>query len=263
MRIKFMSDLHLEFSSRFNINNDQNCDVLVLAGDVCVSSYFKKSEASPYYNDAEAFRDFFKRNSDNFENVVYVLGNHEHYRGHIDLSKSILQEELNLPNLHILENEYVDIKDTRFIGATLWTDMHGGDPLTMEVLRQGMNDFRLIEIKSKTRKFQPLDARTIHMDSRYYIFNEAKNHDKCVVVSHHSPSRHSIHPRYKNDYHINGGYHSSLDEIIMDEPNIKLWVHGHTHDSFDYKINDTRIMCNPRGYNYENMHFDPNIAVEI
>ena len=28
----------------------------------------------------------------------------------------------------------------------------------------------------------------------------------------------------------------------------KLWVHGHTHSSFDYNIHGTRVVCNPRGY---------------
>jgi len=34
----------------------------------------------------------------------------------------------------------------------------------------------------------------------------------------------------------------------MDHPQIKLWIHGHTHESFDYMVGDTRIVCNPRGY---------------
>ena len=27
-----------------------------------------------------------------------------------------------------------------------------------------------------------------------------------------------------------------------------LWLHGHTHESFDYNIKNTRVVCNPRGY---------------
>ena len=47
---------------------------------------------------------------------------------------------------------------------------------------------------------------------------------------------------------MNGGYSSSLDEFIMDHPQIKLWTHGHTHEPFDYMVGETRIVCNPRGY---------------
>ena len=64
--------------------------------------------------------------------------------------------------------------------------------------------------------------------------------------------RSSTKPRYKNDTLVNGAYSSDLSEFILDHPQIKLWTHGHTHDTFDYMIGSTRIVCNPRGYiNYE------------
>ena len=46
-----------------------------------------------------------------------------------------------------------------------------------------------------------------------------------------------------------------------------LWVHGHLHDSSNYEINGTRVLCNPRGYAKdglnENQSFDPLLTVEI
>lgn len=27
-----------------------------------------------------------------------------------------------------------------------------------------------------------------------------------------------------------------------------LWVHGHTHEAFDYRIGNTRVIVNPRAY---------------
>ena len=50
---------------------------------------------------------------------------------------------------------------------------------------------------------------------------------------------------------------------------VALWVHGHTHDSFDYKVNGhTRVVCNPRGYpqvlgGWENEQFDVDKVVQI
>ena len=58
---------------------------------------------------------------------------------------------------------------------------------------------------------------------------------------------------------MNGAYSSRLDQFILDNPQIKLWTHGHTHEEFDYMIGSTRIVCNPRGYiNYEDRadHFE-------
>jgi hypothetical protein len=53
---------------------------------------------------------------------------------------------------------------------------------------------------------------------------------------------------------MNGGYHSDLSELILSNPQIKLWTHGHTHELFDYMIGSTRVVCNPRGYHsYESI----------
>jgi hypothetical protein len=51
---------------------------------------------------------------------------------------------------------------------------------------------------------------------------------------------------------MNGAYSTDLSEFILDRPQIKVFVHGHCHDDFDYLIGTTRIVCHPRGYvNYE------------
>jgi Icc-related predicted phosphoesterase len=102
--------------------------------------------------------------------------------------------------------------------------------------------------------FSPQDAFDDHKKMLGYIQSviEGKFDQKFVVVGHHAPSRLSTHPRYKHDTLMNGAYSSSLDEYIMDHPQIKLWTHGHTHEDFDYMLRSTRIVCNPRGYiNYE------------
>ena len=47
----------------------------------------------------------------------------------------------------------------------------------------------------------------------------------------------------------------------------QLWLHGHTHDSFDYRIGGTRVVANPRGYApdgvVENTHFDAAFVIEL
>ena len=34
----------------------------------------------------------------------------------------------------------------------------------------------------------------------------------------------------------------------MDASRVLLWIHGHTHDVFDYRVQGARVVCNPRGY---------------
>jgi predicted phosphodiesterase len=286
MKIALASDVLLEFG-HLELNNVDNADVLVLSGDICVASKF-----GPNYDR------FFQDASRLFKNVVYIMGNHEHYDGDFAKSESILRAALKrYSNVHFLEKEIVKIDDVTFIGGTLWTDMNKEDPMTMWHVARRMNDFRIvrnsnrmvtrtvpiyeenplytddgqnggkyskdekgfyIEIGQKKKQepstFCPEDAVPEHKAMVDYIRTviEGKFDEKFVVVGHHAPSKQSTHPRYQHDTLMNGAYSSSLDEFILDHPQIKLWTHGHTHEDFDYMIGTTRVFCNPRGYiNYE------------
>jgi hypothetical protein len=42
-------------------------------------------------------------------------------------------------------------------------------------------------------------------------------------------------------------YASHLDAII-ETYDINLWGHGHAHKSCGYRVENTRVVCNPRGY---------------
>jgi hypothetical protein len=112
--------------------------------------------------------------------------------------------------------------------------------------------------KEVPSKFTPEDAMEDHKKMMDYIqvVTEflGENTKKFIVVGHHTPSTFSCHPKYKHDTLMNGGYHSDLVDFILDRPQIKLWTHGHTHESFDYMIGSTRVVCNPRGYDgYEDI----------
>lgn len=289
MKIKLVSDLHLEFSD-INIPNDADYDVLILSGDIMVAQDLHdhvEIPTSPYQHvdfaglgrrqaAAQRYRDFLKRCSFQFPHVVYVMGNHEFYHGKFLASIDYLREECaKHSNIHFLERDTVDINGVTFIGATLWTDCNKGDPLTQYHLKDAMNDYRTIRHDyDGYRTIRPSDTMSRHIQTKEYIRSVILNvrerkdpESKIVVVTHHSPSTQSIHPRYDHDHLMNGGYHSSLEEFIMDHPEIVLWTHGHTHHPFDYKVGDTRIVCNPRGYEAdgysEDSGWNPNIVLEV
>jgi len=116
----------------------------------------------------------------------------------------------------------------------------------------GYNIFIGEKIKKEPSKFAPEDTVEYHRKMLDYIRIVTdmlgENPQKYVVVGHHAPTKSSTHPRYKEDVLMNGAYSSDLSEFILDRPCIKLWVHGHTHDPFDYMVGSTRVACNPRGY---------------
>jgi hypothetical protein len=90
----------------------------------------------------------------------------------------------------------------------------------------------------------------MHKQSRHYIEETVRAHaDRpVVVITHMAPTHLSINEKYKHDPISNGAYVSDLSNLILDNPNIKTWVHGHVHDPVDYMVGDTRVLCNPRGY---------------
>ena len=80
------------------------------------------------------------------------------------------------------------------------------------------------EYNYRPAKFTPEDAVVDHKAMLNYIrlMIEGKFDQKFVVVGHHAPSKTSTHPRYADEQLMNGGYSSSLDEFIIDHPQIKI-----------------------------------------
>jgi predicted phosphodiesterase len=278
MRVSVISDLHLEFGELTLPGGD----VLILSGDVLEAKRLKLQNYTPEQisiNQQTGIKDqryynFFHEECAKYKDVIYVLGNHEHYGFKYHKTQAHLQA--NLPgNVHILEREHVELNGVLFLGATLWTDMNNFDPLTLMHMKRMMNDYRQItmfnEAKSLYHKLTPEYTAAEHVKTKEYFKhmlseNRQGKNLPVVVCTHHAPSKLSIHPHYARDYIMNGAYSSDLSEFILDNPEIKFWTHGHTHDPFDYTIGDTRVICNPRGYyGHETraFDFDPTIGFDI
>lgn len=260
MKIKVVSDLHLEFSP-IEINNDENCDILILAGDIVtaqdlhdypvVSEYSKQPLGSRQIL-AARYRDFFSSVTSKFKEVIYVPGNHEYYKSKWYAGTTYLEDECaKYSNLYFLEDRSVVLGGIAFIGGALWTDMNKQDPVTLAYIKDVMNDFKLIRNDKRSyTALRPIDTVKRHQKTLAAfdtLLNEYKD-KKCIVISHHGPSLLSIHEKYKADTTTNGAFTSDLSEFILDRPQITQWIHGHTHSEFDYMLGDTRVICNPRGY---------------
>lgn len=265
MKIAYCSDLHLEFGD-IELKNDENVDVLIIAGDLLLTEFLHNNvpeDVKPTdilfdknwgqsRSLAFRFRSFLDRINKEFPKTFIIAGNHEFYHGKWFATLDYLRDEYSrYSNIVFLENNYEIIDDVVFIGGTLWTDMNRCDPGTLFSIKYALNDFSLIRNdKKKFSTLTPEDTVIRHRKTLKFIENTVnKFKDKInIVIGHHSPSNLSIHPKYKDDYEMNGGYSSSLTQFIYDHSQIKCWLHGHTHMPFDYFLGDTRILCNPRGY---------------
>ena len=265
MKIKVVSDLHLECCEHgHGIPDLGEGDALILGGDILCARHFKKD--GPLH---KVYDDFLQKCVKNFDEVLYVAGNHCFYGYNYEGTWQVLKEHLP-PSIHLLENDYVKIKDTIFLGCTLWTDFRNENALEMMEAAQCMNDYKVIRIGSNYRKLNPDDTLKFHKKTKQFLLDTLPmfENQKVWVLTHHAPSYQSVHPKYRNSGIANGAYVSDLDDLILNNPQIKCWSHGHTHESLDYKIGDCRVVCNPRGYfghntSGLNLNFNPNFEVEI
>jgi Icc-related predicted phosphoesterase len=244
MKIAFCSDLHLEFGD-VNLTNNQHAEVLLLCGDICIANRLLDEKDRLYTRTI----DFFERCAAQFSTVLMVMGNHEHYNGNFIKSYSIIQESVKqFKNVFILEKQILKIGSAIFIGGTLWTDMNCEDSVTMIGASIAMNDFYLI--KNGRSLLKPQDVVEDHRLMLKCIKEivDQRPDDNFILLTHHAPTKISLKPGAHHNPIINGAYSSDLEAFMRDRPQIKTWVHGHTHDDFDYRVGSTRVLCNPRGY---------------
>jgi hypothetical protein len=111
-----------------------------------------------------------------------------------------------------------------------------------------MNDYRRIRRKpaGKHKYVQPSDTLALHRVSRAWLNGQlALPHaGPTVVVTHHAPHPTSL---PAPGFDLGHCYASDLSSLI-DARQPDLWVHGHVHNSVDYRIGATRVVCNPRGH---------------
>lgn len=252
MKLAIFSDLHIEFTTWQPPKEAHEADVIILAGDIHVG---KRGIAWI---------------SENFSKpVVYVLGNHEYYGNTVQKMNKEIKELTKQTNIHLLIDDAITIDDVCFIGSTLWTDynLFENKVDSAALAQRKMHDFKKIRFNQggRYRKITLGDVGRLHSDSKAFIKQSLNKKEgiKTVVVTHHAPSILSLMSEHKEDL-LSAAYASNLEEFIINhQPN--LWVHGHTHHNIDYKIGDTRVVSNQRGYIPEepNEAFQPAFIVEI
>jgi len=229
MQIGILSDLHVEFGM-YDVPFPE-CDVLVLAGDIHDGEIIGSCRL--INNKIEEFN----------KHVIKIKGNHEFY----NLRKSV-------KNYNPLDDCFIRIiDDIVFICSTGWSipsyDSWNGindkwiNGITLDIVKS-WSSIQWKFIEESLEKFKRQDI---------------------VVVTHYLPSEQSVAPRFIGNP-LNPSFVMHKDDLIEKyQPN--LWIHGHTHDSSDYMIGNTCIVCNPRGYSNGNMNenymFEHNKVITI
>lgn len=242
MKIQYCSDLHLEFK----VNEDfiksnplkVEADILILAGDILPLVHLNQ------------INDFISLVSDNYKQVYWIPGNHEYY--HYDLADltDSFHKQIK-PNVHLLNNKKIVIKDVSFFFTTLWSHIK---PQNAFPIQQSVSDFHVIEVKNKL--LTPSHFNALHKTSLTFLEEEIKKTTtaKNVVVTHHVPTFINYPPQFKNSP-INEAFAVELHDFIYDSK-VDYWIYGHHHRNIKkFSIGKTKLITNQLGYVERDEHF--------
>lgn len=247
-RIQIASDIHME--ARPWTYRAAEADITVLAGDLI-----------PFPRAHQVLPGFFRSLPE--RPTIIVLGNHDRWGCQVDLVVPHWRElirQSGRQDIHLLDDEWLDIGDLRVVGSTLWSDLQLYQDrelpeVTWRNVLRGAMDFQMIP------GFTIQEFLRRHQQGRDVIRQAKQGHDRVVVVTHFVPCPEGINPRWVGNP-LNP-YFTSDARDLMDE-RVKLFISGHTHDSYDVVVNGVRCVCNPRGYHKgENPAWDRQLVVEI
>jgi Icc-related predicted phosphoesterase len=248
MKLAALNDLHLDYLSGMERKlfyhklqewkaANKDCNIVLLAGDV--------SEIDSYH-----YIEILKELNDTFEYKIYITGNHEYCKNTIkDGDETIIHiVSTYLENFHFLNNSEATIAGQRFIGGTgFYPDCKN------DYLKRNFYDYRVI------RKPEP----SVYESNQAFKDILATATPNDIVLSHHAPSYDSVHKDFENSI-TNCFFVNDIEDIVK-EKQPKLFLHGHMHNKFDYKLGNTRVYCNPLGYKNENRNPDfwNSILIEV
>ena len=209
MRFQIHSDIHLEKYPHRRINCHSSH--LILAGDIGVPLF-------------DSYTHFFRDVSRKFDQIIYVVGNHEYERCWMGIDKNnceplhikflerqkLISEIINsFPNVTWLDNQKTQIQGVSIYGTTLWCDY--------------------------SSKKNPLETQKFITHQHHQALEKLKDQSLDLFISHYVSNRECL----EQPWNMGLGVRKSLDF-----PNM---IFGHVHSFIHKNINKTKVICNPWG----------------
>ncbi len=245
MQIRYFSDLHLEFYKNDLVLSE--ADTLLLAGDICRATDLVNWQASLEARDKrDDIMWLFDNALEKFKNIIYCMGNHEHFD--FDYYETCEALKYHLPeDIHILDKEHTEISNIIFYGATLWTSFNNGKLDEMTNARERIPDYKHI-FAGQGLLTPEIVLKDHELALRNLSYTAKSNPDKTIIVlTDHTPSYHGLNKKY-DDNGLQMAFASDLHSFIGDHPNIRHWIFGHTHLQKKFSIGNCHLATNCRGY---------------
>lgn len=267
-----MSDLHLETPkarpSYEDFEIQPECQCLALLGDIGHAS------------DPRLF-DFFNRQLQQFQALLYLLGNHEPYGMTFPRAKETIRafeadvEQRRRSSNNPTTGKFVFLDRSRYdlsesltvFGCTLFSSIN---PQQRESAARFVSDFSNIDdwtVESHNAAHQT-DLQWLNSQISECTQNEPDR--SIVVLTHHSPTAldEADDPNHvKDGAQIRSAFTTDLSsQPCWTTPQVKLWAFGHTHfncDLFDPQT-QKRVVANQKGYRKsESLNFSGSQVVEV
>lgn len=255
MKIALHSDLHLEGNKLHReFLKDLDFDVLVLAGDIVTHTQYEKLSQ-------------IKDRCPDDKLILYIPGNHEHYRGSMEGTERLLKEFCEDIGIIYANNSIVRLNGKySFVCSTAWATLDSFQEFSEEekidIISYGISDFRAIadhDIHDMVA-YGKRDANFI--DTSLKVLKEEHPDDVVIVVTHFAPTEN--HGNEKYPVSPISSYFSNKLEGIMYEHEPEYWLYGHTHYKKNMPVYNTKVFSNQRGYGEEcRGDYDPNFILTV
>ena len=208
--MRFMKSLPLEVAG----------DVLVIAGDVG----YLVDTTIPHLR-------FWKWASENYRQVLMVVGNHEYYNNGDIAAQGDSWQKMFLPNVGYYHNKVVRIDNVDFILSTLWSRIQ---PVDEFAIQNGMNDYA--QILYNKHRLVPQNINDEFERNLAFIKKSVMKSDaeKIVVVTHRQPTFATIEDKHEGSV-LNAAYATELSSYIANS-RITVWNYGHSHHRTDLRL---------------------------
>lgn len=265
-QIQFLSDIHLNINYGFSCQPPKNglSTGLIIAGDLTTAK------------DSDLFDKFLFEIYKSYTWILFILGNHDYWGSSLTKAKDSFDFMTNsYENVYLMTDRKVFYLDDKVLfGDTFWTNMGNHDISAMTMWNKIMSDSVYIdsEISSGALTVEEMIIEFYSSKKRLeYVLSEHPD-SNFLIVSHMAPSIKSVSRKYLPSIDqtqrqveiyrsMNFYYHSDLEDFIRENPRILYWLHGHSHTTSSYKIGNTEILCNPKGYHKENPVFKNREAI--